>query len=141
MKSSSIASTRRSSAKTGSSARTFANHRLGCLPLEEELEDLSLGSATNKTARWSSSHGASGENAPMATGRTRELWRHRENEERFIVELEGDRVVAAHGPLTEHEVEEARLAFAHAAHGRTPAYTGEAGELDRRRDEFQRERL
>jgi hypothetical protein len=40
MKSSSIASTRRSSAKTGSSSRTFANHRLGCLTLEEELPDL-----------------------------------------------------------------------------------------------------
>lgn len=77
----------------------------------------------------------------MATGRTRELWRHRENDERFIVELEGDWVVAAHGPLAEHEVEDARLAFAHAAHGRTPAYTGEAADLDRRRDEFQRERV
>jgi hypothetical protein len=76
-----------------------------------------------------------------ATARTRELWRHRANEEHFIVELEEARVVAAHGPLKEHEVEDARVAFAHAAHGRTPAYTGEAAELERRRDEFQREEL
>ncbi|HLM32894.1 MAG TPA: hypothetical protein VK285_02410 [Gaiellaceae bacterium] len=77
----------------------------------------------------------------MATGRTRELWRHRANDERFIVELEEGRVVAAHGPLAEHEVNHARLAFAQAAHGRTPAYAGEAAALDRRRDEFERERL
>jgi hypothetical protein len=81
------------------------------------------------------------ENAAMATDRTRELWRHRANEDRFIVELEQDRVVAVHGPLAEHEVDDARLAFAQAAHGRTPAYTGKATELDRRRDEFERERL
>jgi hypothetical protein len=46
MKSSSIASTRSPSAKTGSSSRTFANHRLGCLTLEEELDDLSVWALT-----------------------------------------------------------------------------------------------
>jgi hypothetical protein len=62
--------------------------------------------------------------------------------EQCIVELEEARVGAAHGPLAEHEVEEARLAFAHTAQGRDPpAYTGEAAELELRRDEFQREEL
>jgi hypothetical protein len=77
----------------------------------------------------------------MEAGRARELWRHRENDERFIVELDEGHVVAAHGPLAEDQVDAAHLAYAEAAHGRTPAYTGEAAELDRRQDEFERERL
>jgi hypothetical protein len=44
--------------------------------------------------------------------------------EQCIVELEEARVGAAHGPLAEHEVEEARLAFAHMAHGRDPRLHG-----------------
>ena len=44
--------------------------------------------------------------------------------EQCIVELEEARVGAAHGSLAEHEVEEARLAFAHTAHGRDPRLHG-----------------
>jgi hypothetical protein len=77
----------------------------------------------------------------MATNRIRELWRHRDDRQAYLVELEDDRVVAADGPLAESELTEKALALRRAAQGRSPSFTAEAAELDRRRDEFERERL
>lgn len=77
----------------------------------------------------------------MSIGRVRELWRHRATGEIYLVELEGERVVSAGGPLTEDQVSEGALEYKQAAHGRTPAYDADAVELDRRRNEYHRERL
>ncbi len=77
----------------------------------------------------------------MSVSRARELWRHRETGEAWLVETEGDRVVSASGPLTRDQLEEEALAYKHAAQGRAPAFTEEAADLDRRRGEFDRERL
>ena len=77
----------------------------------------------------------------MSTSRDREIWRHRETGEAYLVELEGGRVVSANGPVGEDELGEDALAYKHAAQGRSPAFTAEATELDRRRDEFEREPL
>jgi hypothetical protein len=77
----------------------------------------------------------------MSTSRAREVWRHRETGEIYLVELEDDRVLSSNGPVTEDQVREEALAYKHAAQGRTPAFSSEAAELDRRRDEFHRERL
>jgi hypothetical protein len=77
----------------------------------------------------------------VSTQRARELWRHRETGELYIVEVEGDRVVAASGPVTEDQVREDALAYKHAAQGRTPAYDEETADIERRRDEFDREPL
>jgi hypothetical protein len=77
----------------------------------------------------------------MATNRIRELWRRRDGGQAYLVELEEDRVVAADGPLAAGELTEEALALRRAAQGRSPSFTAEAAELDRRRDEFERERL
>lgn len=77
----------------------------------------------------------------MSTSRAREIWRHRERRDAFLVELEGDRVVSAEGPLGEDELGERALAWKQAAAGRTPAFTAAAAELESRRDEFERERV
>jgi hypothetical protein len=77
----------------------------------------------------------------MSTSRTREVWRHRETGEVYLVELEGDRVLSSNGPLTEDQLRDDALAYKHAAQGRTPAFAPEAAEIDRRRNEFDRERL
>jgi hypothetical protein len=75
----------------------------------------------------------------METSRRRELWRHRETGEAFLVELEEDRVVSGEGPLDADELDDDALAYKQAASGRSPAFTGQAAELERRRDEFDRE--
>jgi hypothetical protein len=77
----------------------------------------------------------------MSTSRARELWRHRESGEAYLVEVEGERVVSANGPLTEDEVSEAALEYKQAAHGRTPAYDAQTAAVAERREEFERERL
>jgi hypothetical protein len=77
----------------------------------------------------------------MSTSRVREIWRHREEGDAYLVELEGGRVVNAEGPLTEDQLGERALAWKQAAAGRVPAFTAEAADLDRRREEFQRERV
>lgn len=77
----------------------------------------------------------------MSTRRERELWRDRETGERWLVELEDGRVLAASGPVSDDELSGDALAFKEAAHGRTPAFSEEAAELERRRDEFEREPL
>ncbi len=73
--------------------------------------------------------------------RARELWRNRETGEAYLVELEGDRVVSAEGPLSEDQLGDDALAYKHAAHGRSPAFSEDAADLDRRRDEFEHERV
>ena len=73
-----------------------------------------------------------------ADERVRELWRHRETGERWIVELEFGRVIAAHGPLADDDRDADALAMKTAAHGRSPAFTEEAARLEERRDEFER---
>ena len=73
----------------------------------------------------------------MADERVREVWRHRESGERYIVELEFGRVVSAHGPLPDEEVDPDALAMKTAAHGRSPAFSEEAAEMEARRDEFE----
>ncbi|MDQ3866662.1 MAG: hypothetical protein M3304_07510 [Actinomycetota bacterium] len=73
--------------------------------------------------------------------RARELWRHRETGEAWLVETEADRVVNASGPLTPDQLADEALAYKQAAQGRSPGFTEEAADLDRRRGEFDRERL
>ena len=77
----------------------------------------------------------------MSANRSRELWRHRETNELYIVEVEGDRVLAANGPVTEDQVGEEALAYKQAAQGRTPAYDEQTADVERRRSEFDREPL
>ena len=77
----------------------------------------------------------------MSTRRARELWRHRETGELYIVEVEGERVLAANGPVTEDQAREDALAYKHAAQGRTPAYDEQTADIVHRRDEFEREDL
>ncbi len=77
----------------------------------------------------------------MSANRARELWRSREGGETYLVELEGDRVVSAEGPLAEDELTPDSLAVRQAAQGRSPAFTAEAADLERRRDAFVREPL
>ncbi len=77
----------------------------------------------------------------MSTSRVREIWRNRETGEAYLVEVEDGRVVAANGPLAEDEFRDDALAYKHAAQGRSPAFTPEAADVDRRRDEFDREPL
>jgi hypothetical protein len=73
----------------------------------------------------------------MADERVREIWRHRESGEHYIVELELDRVVAAHGPIPEDELDPDAIAMKTAAHGRSPAFSEEAARLEECRDEFE----
>ncbi|MBD0290387.1 MAG: hypothetical protein ICV74_03950 [Thermoleophilia bacterium] len=77
----------------------------------------------------------------MSTSRARELWRHRASGEAYLVDLEEGRVASADGPLAPDELTPESLAMRRASQGRGQAYTMEAAELDRRRDEFDRERL
>ena len=77
----------------------------------------------------------------MSVSRVRELWRHRETGEAYLVELEGDRVLAAEGPLSDDQLREDALAYKHAAHGRAPAFGEDAADLERRRDDFERQRV
>jgi hypothetical protein len=77
----------------------------------------------------------------MSTSRVREIWRHRERGDAYLVEVEGDRVVSAEGPLSGDQLSERALAWKQAAGGRAPAFTPDAAELDGRRDEFERERV
>ena len=77
----------------------------------------------------------------MSTRRTREVWRHRETGEAYLVDVEDDRVVTAEGPLADDELSADSLAMRRAAQGRSPAFTQEATDLDGRKDEFDRERL
>ncbi len=77
----------------------------------------------------------------MTGERTRELWRRHEGGEAYLVEVEDDRVLSAEGPLAEDELSRESLALRRASQGRSPAFTPEAVDLDRRRDEFDRQRL
>ena len=74
----------------------------------------------------------------MAEERLREVWRHRESGDLYLVELEDDRVVSAHGPLEEDESERETLAWRTASHGRSPAFSPEAMRVAERREEFER---
>jgi hypothetical protein len=75
------------------------------------------------------------------SSRAQELWHHRETGETYIVETEGERVVATSGPLDEDERSDAARAYKQAAQARTPGYGDDAADFERRRDEFERERL
>ncbi len=77
----------------------------------------------------------------MIGDRARELWRHRESGEAYLVEVEDGRVVSGDGPLGEDELTRESLAMRRASQGRSPAFTEEAADLERRRDEFDRQRL
>lgn len=77
----------------------------------------------------------------MTGERVRELWRSRDGGEAYLVELEDDRVLSAEGPLAEDELSRESLALRRASQGRQPAFTPESVELDRRREEFDRQRL
>ena len=74
----------------------------------------------------------------MADERLRELWRHRESGELYLVELQDERVVSAHGPLGEDEAGAESLAWRTASHGRSAAFSPEATRLEERRDEYER---
>ncbi|MBD0291787.1 MAG: hypothetical protein ICV74_11070 [Thermoleophilia bacterium] len=77
----------------------------------------------------------------MPTSRARELWRHRTSGDAYLVDVEEGRVASADGPLAPEELTAESLAMRRAAQGRGQAYTPEAVELERRRDEFDREPL
>ena len=77
----------------------------------------------------------------MTGDRARELWRHRGSGEAYLVDLEEGRVVSGDGPLADDELTRESLAMRRASQGRSPAFTPEAAELERRRDEFDRQRL
>jgi hypothetical protein len=77
----------------------------------------------------------------VASDRGRELWRDRRTGEAYLVETDGDRVVAATGPVSGEHLDHERVAFEQAAEGRSPGFTPQAAELERRRDEFDREPL
>ncbi|MBA2616089.1 MAG: hypothetical protein H0U90_10025 [Actinobacteria bacterium] len=77
----------------------------------------------------------------MIGDHTRELWRHRETGEAFLVELEDGRVLSGDGPLSADELTREALALRRGAQGRSPAFTEDATSLEGRRAEFQRERL
>ena len=77
----------------------------------------------------------------MSTSRSRELWRDRSTGAAFVVELEGDRVLAAEGPIDPARLDETGRAWTAPASGRSPAFSGLAADLDRRRNEFEREVL
>lgn len=74
------------------------------------------------------------------TSRSREIWRHRDGDT-YLVELEDDRVLSANGPVGPDELAAEATAWKDAALGRSPAYSPEAADLERRRDEFTREPL
>ena len=76
----------------------------------------------------------------MSTSRSREIWRHRDGDA-YLVELEDDRVLAATGPVGEDELGAAATAWKDASLGRSPAFSPEAADLERRRDQFTREPL
>jgi hypothetical protein len=77
----------------------------------------------------------------VSTNRTRELWRDPSSGEAFLVELEDGRVLAADGPVDPGSLDEAGRAWLSPTDGRAPAFTSLATELERRRDEFERESL
>jgi hypothetical protein len=77
----------------------------------------------------------------MSTNRRRELWRDRSTGDAFVVELEEDRVLAADGPVDPSDLDEVGTAWTSPTDGRAAAFTGLATDLDRRRDEFEREPL
>lgn len=77
----------------------------------------------------------------MSTSRAREIWRNRASGEAYLVEVEGERVVSAEGPLAEDELTRDSLSMRRAAQGRSPGYTEESVELERSREDFERERL
>ncbi|MBA2536280.1 MAG: hypothetical protein H0V20_02455 [Actinobacteria bacterium] len=77
----------------------------------------------------------------MSNRRSLELWHHRETGELYIVEVDDDRVLAVNGPVTEDQIREDALAYKQAAQGRTPAYDEQTADVERRRAEFDRERL
>lgn len=58
-----------------------------------------------------------------------------------MVELEGDRVLAAQGPVDPEQLTDVDAIWTEAAAGRTPAFTGRASDLEKRRDEFERRPL
>jgi hypothetical protein len=99
----------------------------------EEIDDVHATPALTRVARRTYSR-------RMSTSRVREIWRHRERGDAYLVELESDRVVSAEGPLTEDQLGEDALAWKQAAEGRAAAFTPEAADLDGRRNEFERER-
>ncbi len=74
----------------------------------------------------------------MSTGRVREIWRHRQSGDVYLVEVEDERVVSSHGPVSEDQVSEEALEYKQVGHGRTPAFTEQAAEMDGRRDEYER---
>ena len=64
----------------------------------------------------------------MTGDRVRELWRHRDSGETYLVELEDGRVLSGDGPLAEDELTREALTLRRAAQGRMPAFTPEAAE-------------
>ena len=77
----------------------------------------------------------------MTGDRVRELWRHRDSGEAYLVELEDGRVLSGDGPLAVDELTREALTLRRAAQGRMPAFTLEAADLAERSDEFDRQRL
>jgi hypothetical protein len=77
----------------------------------------------------------------VSTSRRRELWEDRSSGETFVVELEGDRVLAAEGPVDPKDLDRVHAIWTEASHGRMPAFSGLATDLDRRREEFDRRPL
>jgi len=77
----------------------------------------------------------------VSTNRTRELWQDRASGESFVVEVEGDRVLAADGPVDPDRLTEVWRAWIAPTDGRAAAFTSLATDLERRRPEFERRPL
>jgi hypothetical protein len=77
----------------------------------------------------------------VSTNRTRELWTDRKRGRVYMVELEDDRILAAQGPIDPSHLDEIGRVWTAPTDGRAAAFTRLAGELERRRDEFERRPL
>jgi hypothetical protein len=77
----------------------------------------------------------------VSTSRTRELWRDRASGESFVVEIEDDRVLAAHGPVDPASLADLGQAWSAPTDGRAAAFTSLAADLERRRSDFERRPL
>ncbi len=74
----------------------------------------------------------------MPIDRTRELWRDPANGETFAVELEGDRVISALGPLDKDSGTGVESSWTAPSRGREAGFTELAADLARRREDFER---
>ena len=74
----------------------------------------------------------------MSISRMRELWIDRSSGDAFFVEVEGERVLSAEGPVDPGELDPVHLVWSAASQGRGQSFTELAADLGRRRKDFAR---